>query len=558
MKNKKSWVYIAFVLFALAATCCAVVTAGISFFSGTEAVAGSKLCEADGWTSSDGSPAQTLFLSEKASMKLTLTEDTAGKVFLFRSYFADVKVLLNGEQISSEPDKAVASLGYLPYKINIVSAEASKPGDELTLEITGMSGLSSISRVYCGTSGAITAEEFARSVIGIAFSVALVFGAAIIFLIHRIFRSTEKNTSSLLFVGWFALLAGLLGIFSSDVFIASISANAFTVPVYIPLLFLLPVPILICADDRIHYGAMKIVLRMLIFLDLLASVSSYILVMTKLVPIGIMTIVAYGLDFVNGFIFIPAVCSRSRNGQDGKSKGCLLCAAILLVGIVLDVTVNAVSYGTFFAIAAIAVVFITAFINVSSVTGMLEIAERAEAIGKLAYTDSLTGVGNPTAFKEKLSRLELTKENYDSIGIIQFDVNNLKTTNDTLGHNIGDDMIMNGARIIHAAFGKAGNVYRVGGDEFTAIVAAEHAPMLCDEAAQKFENMIDEFNQTQKKKYKLQIAYGIAFYENDDNGRETFLKDVQKIADSRMYAKKKQMKEKNGEEIRSTVSDNIQ
>lgn len=175
------------------------------------------------------------------------------------------------------------------------------------------------------------------------------------------------------------------------------------------------------------------------------------------------------------------------------------------------------------------------------VVALLKLGIQAGKIGKIAFTDANTGLGNPAAFKNKFEELDRTKSNYSYIGIIQFDVNNLKVINDSLGHEAGDLLIKTAAEIIERSFGTIGKCYRVGGDEFVAITTYNHAPLACEDAINKFESYIEHFNNNPNKPFELRIAYGVAYYQNTTQQYQS-LKEVHKLADQRMYNKKKELK----------------
>ncbi len=177
----------------------------------------------------------------------------------------------------------------------------------------------------------------------------------------------------------------------------------------------------------------------------------------------------------------------------------------------------------------------------SDVVALLKLGIQAGKIGKIAYSDANTGLGNSAAFKNKFEELDRTKGNYSYIGIIQFDVNNLKIINDSLGHEAGDLLIKTAAEIIDESFGTIGSCYRVGGDEFVAITTYNHAPLACEEAIIKFESAIEKFNRNPDKPFELRIAYGVAYYQNTSQQFQS-LKEVHKLADQRMYNKKKELK----------------
>ncbi len=172
---------------------------------------------------------------------------------------------------------------------------------------------------------------------------------------------------------------------------------------------------------------------------------------------------------------------------------------------------------------------------------MIKLGIQAGKIGKIAFTDANTGIGNVAAFKAKFDDLEARKASFKFIGIIQFDVNNLKVINDSKGHEAGDLLIKTAANIINQAFGFAGTCYRTGGDEFVAIITGDHAPIVCEEAIYKFNKLIDKFNADPNKPFDLRIAHGVAYYQNDKTENMT-LKEVHKMADERMYSNKKMLK----------------
>ncbi|MBP5686601.1 MAG: GGDEF domain-containing protein, partial [Clostridia bacterium] len=81
-----------------------------------------------------------------------------------------------------------------------------------------------------------------------------------------------------------------------------------------------------------------------------------------------------------------------------------------------------------------------------------------------AETDALTGVSNRHCYQQYMAEL---KESKGSVAVLLFDIDYLKTTNDTKGHKAGDRHIRLSAECIADCFGK--DCFRIGGDEFAAI-----------------------------------------------------------------------------------------
>lgn len=155
---------------------------------------------------------------------------------------------------------------------------------------------------------------------------------------------------------------------------------------------------------------------------------------------------------------------------------------------------------------------------------------------QMAFTDSLTELGNRNAYETDLLQLSEHLEALDSIGMALFDLNNLKLINDSLGHLAGDQMIRSFARLLKESMPKNAKLYRYGGDEFAVFVLnADHA--LLDQALQELEDRKEAYNTAHTT--RLSFAAGRAFFKKDSDRN---LSEMIKRADSRLYARKRAMK----------------
>lgn len=161
---------------------------------------------------------------------------------------------------------------------------------------------------------------------------------------------------------------------------------------------------------------------------------------------------------------------------------------------------------------------------------------RVNALTVLAYTDSLTGVYNRTAFLETMTNMK--RKNELRITVFMFDINNLKPVNDTLGHLIGDALIKHSVQVILSCLRSDDELYRIGGDEFVAILkhGDDFNPKIICERMEK--TLVIEQKKT--KVYDLNIAYGFAQY--DEKLDDSLFKTLER-ADEAMYLCKKQQKE---------------
>jgi|LGVF01.1.fsa_nt_gb diguanylate cyclase (GGDEF)-like protein len=159
---------------------------------------------------------------------------------------------------------------------------------------------------------------------------------------------------------------------------------------------------------------------------------------------------------------------------------------------------------------------------------------------KHATLDIMTGLFNRRIGEEILENLiDSAKENKTKFSICFIDINNLKTVNDELGHNAGDDMIINLAKIIKSNIRENDLVCRLGGDEFL-LVFHDYNSNQAELAIKRINNRIDEFNRIENHKYKLSVSVGIEEYDGVSTMHELI-----KNADAKMYYEKKNKRNKN-------------
>ncbi len=167
---------------------------------------------------------------------------------------------------------------------------------------------------------------------------------------------------------------------------------------------------------------------------------------------------------------------------------------------------------------------------------------QAALMKKMAYTDGLTELANRAAFHLKEDEI---RRKCPDFTIIQLDINFLKKVNDVYGHAEGDRHIIGAARIISGSFSGIGTCYRTGGDEFI-VVAQDCSEEQVNSALEDMEKAVEAYNETEKPPVPLRIAYGSA----SCTARTDALEETEKLADQRMYEKKKAMKSGAEQDVR--------
>ncbi|MBR6061196.1 MAG: diguanylate cyclase [Spirochaetales bacterium] len=153
--------------------------------------------------------------------------------------------------------------------------------------------------------------------------------------------------------------------------------------------------------------------------------------------------------------------------------------------------------------------------------------------------DPLTGVRNITAYTEMISELtENIKTHAEfNFAIVLFDINGLKSVNDTYGHDVGDTFIKNCSQIICEVF-KHSPVFRIGGDEFAAVLCGEDYHLRSqrmNEIARRVSaaEQISDFSEG-----AASFAYGMSEY---DRSKDDGVAKVIKRADECMLERKNVM-----------------
>ena len=161
---------------------------------------------------------------------------------------------------------------------------------------------------------------------------------------------------------------------------------------------------------------------------------------------------------------------------------------------------------------------------------------KEEYLLSLAHSDGLTGLANRRAFDERMDGIRSRNRLMHPIGLMVFDVNDLKMLNDKEGHAAGDALLREVARQLSRWFSGTGDVYRIGGDEFA---------MICDPCnTASYESIRKEIASDMLVRATDPTRFSLAFGEAlfTPNGELTSIDDVFAEADARMYRHKMEMK----------------
>lgn len=170
-------------------------------------------------------------------------------------------------------------------------------------------------------------------------------------------------------------------------------------------------------------------------------------------------------------------------------------------------------------------------------------AERIQTdnqIRKLAFFDPLTDLANRRFLQETLQHeIEVARRQNKFGSLLYLDLDNFKTLNDSLGHSIGDELLMQLSQRIRQALRKEDMPARLGGDEFVILLAGEHPnkKQAMEQAlyvANKIQAVICQPYRLHGYEHIITASIGITLYPEEDSTVTNILKQ----ADTAMYRAK--------------------
>ncbi len=190
---------------------------------------------------------------------------------------------------------------------------------------------------------------------------------------------------------------------------------------------------------------------------------------------------------------------------------------LLMMGpIVLGCTLQIIFYG-------VSLIWVSLSVGITAIYMAMQ--------NESSYVDTLTGLYN-RAYMDYVMDLYI-KENKHKLGGIMIDVDYFKQINDTYGHSVGDEALIDVARIILFSKPDKTLAIRFAGDEFILVVKD------CNDASMQkiISDIRDElalFNETEGRQYKLSLSMGYALFDSEKDNSDSFFKHM----DDNMYEEK--------------------
>lgn len=172
---------------------------------------------------------------------------------------------------------------------------------------------------------------------------------------------------------------------------------------------------------------------------------------------------------------------------------------------------------------------------VAMVSDITERKKYQDTIIRQATLDALTGLPNRTLLMDRLKHaLARAQRNGSQAAVLFMDLDGFKEINDTLGHNVGDELLIQVANRLKDAIRESDTLARMGGDEFIFVIneaELEGVKHLCDKLLRELQQGFD----LEGNRHYISASIGIAMYPEHSVDENELLR----LADQAMYEAKR-------------------
>ncbi len=175
---------------------------------------------------------------------------------------------------------------------------------------------------------------------------------------------------------------------------------------------------------------------------------------------------------------------------------------------------------------------------VGAVETLQDVSDQKKYEAKLEFQashDALTGLANRSLLSDRLKQaIGHAERDEKLLSVLFIDLDNFKTVNDTLGHNVGDQLICETGRKIERAIRTGDTVARLGGDEFVVLLFAPESEDHVTDIVQRIADEVSTCFDHGGQELRVGCSIGVAMYPQDGKDTETLMMN----ADSAMYRAK--------------------
>ncbi len=486
---------------------------------------------------------QKEFRMKKTVVSGTLRIDpSVGNILAFYTVHQNVKVYSNTTLIYEYPVQNNNPLSESPgYCWNFINLPYTTNNIEIVFSTPYPSYLKTIPVFYVGNPFSLPTYIITENFLPFALCIIMFILGIVLIVYHIVVARNISTNGKLVKLGTFAVFLSIWS--ANECTITTLILKNNLVTSYLSFLALMILALPFAIFVKTFYEDDSPLWEMFCKADVLQIVACLVLAFTGIADLMETLWTTHIILGVLGIIIAIQSYSLIKNNTHTHMvkvhMACVLICCVTLTIDLLDFYFFKIGDGnTFGRLGFLTYIIVLGIASTRESVTLMKMGQEADAYQTLAYTDQMTGLNNRTCFNIDFARLS---ENPNDVAVIDFDLNNLKFTNDTYGHSVGDAYIKSCATIIYEIFNGIGKCYRVGGDEFVALIENASAIDMTHYLAM-LESSVDSSNrQSEHKHLKMQIAYGCATYSPDVDKN---LEDTYNRADKIMYSDKKEKKEK--------------
>ena len=166
---------------------------------------------------------------------------------------------------------------------------------------------------------------------------------------------------------------------------------------------------------------------------------------------------------------------------------------------------------------------ITQYVSISSDITARKASE--ERINFLSHYDTLTGLPNRTLLQDRVNQAMMVADLYGSkVSLMSLDLDRFKLINDSLGHQMGDRLLIEVVNRLKLIVRSADTISRQGGDEFVIVLQDDSGLTAASKVAQKIQERMATMFEIDGHEIRVTSSIGIAVYPDDAGDLETLLK----------------------------------
>lgn len=479
----------------------------------------------------------------------TIATDTA---FCFRSKNIYYQVYIDGTLVYNP---------YVPESIfypksfgtrwNYITLSPEDAGKQLELRITTVytSARTSLSNVYLGSSGSVILNTLQDKIVALITCILLLFVGLLLMFADIPINIQAKKNHELLYLGLFSVSIAIWCLTETNLLQLFIGDSRMISFISCSSLMLIPIPMVLYLDSAFGFRK-NFVIPLISILSFTGFSVCMLLHLFNIADIHETLNITHFVLGISAAILLYTIIRNSLiKGKNTAKNVYRILRGVGLSSISVATGIDIIRFylgstgdsAMFVRIGLLIFIICYGTSSLEKTINAVKLGIQTEFVSQLAYRDGLTGIGNRTAFQEHLVNLEEQKTELPSIGIIMFDVNDLKFVNDHMGHQAGDSLLIHSAALIKDAFQDLDcDCYRIGGDEFSILLSGEDVKQRCELGLEQFRRLITECNQNVGLPFRISIAYGYALY--NETCREKKLMDIYQQADTNMYENKKWLK----------------